>query len=219
MDPEGNAQSLDPQCHSYNIGSGTYVQNYKRNENLCINNISIGGNVVSANNSNVTINQNCQNKVDNQKATTNAVSSSAGAGEAKTSGPVEQGTGTGDIKTAPPEPTQGKCPDGMYEYNLYEGGFCCPVKPQTWNNVTRLVSSDSLENPMIKNLSEKYNLKIFNSSPIDTIIIGSEYEYRVLSNGSFSWMIGYLGDNNKVFCPTTLTYHGDMFVYPEWNYF
>jgi hypothetical protein len=82
-----------------------------------------------------------------------------------------------------------------------------------------MISSDSLENPMIKNLSEKYNLKIFNSSPIDTIIVGSEYEYRVLSNGSFSWMIGYLGDNNKVFCPTTLTYHGDMCVYPEWNYF
>ena len=82
-----------------------------------------------------------------------------------------------------------------------------------------MISSDSLENSMITNLSEKYNLKIFNSSPIDTIIVGSEYEYRVLSNGSFSWMIGYLGNNDKVFCPTTLTYHGDMFVYPEWNYF
>lgn len=32
-----------------------------------------------------------------------------------------------DIRT--PEPTQGKCPAGMYEYAKYTGGFCCPVKP------------------------------------------------------------------------------------------
>ena len=82
-----------------------------------------------------------------------------------------------------------------------------------------MISSDSLEHPMIEELSKKYNLKVFNSSPIDTIITGSEYEYRVLSNGSFSWMIGYLGDNDNVFCPTTLPYHGDIFVYPEWKYF
>ena len=80
-----------------------------------------------------------------------------------------------------------------------------------------MISSDSLEHSMIEELSKKYNLKVFNSSPIDTIITGSEYEYRVLSNGSFSWMIGYLGDNDNVFCPTTLPYHGDIFVYPEWN--
>ncbi len=32
-----------------------------------------------------------------------------------------------DIKT--PEPTQGRCPSGMYQYGMYAGGFCCPVKP------------------------------------------------------------------------------------------
>jgi hypothetical protein len=82
-----------------------------------------------------------------------------------------------------------------------------------------MVSSDSLEHPIVEELSKKYNLKIFNSSPIDTILTGSEYEYRVLSNGSFSWMIGYLGDNDNVFCNKNLTFHGDIFVYPEWKYF
>jgi hypothetical protein len=80
-----------------------------------------------------------------------------------------------------------------------------------------LISSDSIDDEIVKKLSEEYNLKIFNSSPIDTIMVGSEYEYRVLSGGTFSWWIGYLGNNNNVFCPATPKFHGDIFVYPEWN--
>lgn len=80
-----------------------------------------------------------------------------------------------------------------------------------------LISSDSIDDPIVRQLSEEYNLKIFNSSPIDTIMIGSEYEHRVLSGGSFSWWIGYLGNNNNVFCPSRPDYYGVGLRNPEWN--
>jgi hypothetical protein len=82
-----------------------------------------------------------------------------------------------------------------------------------------LISSDEPDDDMILKLSKKYKLDIYNSSPIDTIMVGSEYEYRVLSGGTFSWWIGYLGNNDKVFCHKTPKFHGDIFVYPNWNYF
>ena len=81
------------------------------------------------------------------------------------------------------------------------------------------ISSDSPNHDIIKKLSQEYNLNLFYSSPIDTILFGSQCEHRVLSGGTFSWWIGVLGDNTNVYCRKEPKFHGDIFVYPEWRYF
>lgn len=82
-----------------------------------------------------------------------------------------------------------------------------------------IISSDSPNHDIVKKLSQEYSLNNFYSSPIDTILVGSECEHRVLSGGTFSWWIGFLGNNNNVYCRREPKFHGDIFVYPEWNYF
>ena len=82
-----------------------------------------------------------------------------------------------------------------------------------------MISSDSPNHDIVKKLSQEYSLNNFYSSPIDTILVGSECEHRVLSGGTFSWCIGFLGNNNNVYCRREPKFHGDIFVYPEWNYF
>ena len=40
---------------------------------------------------------------------------------------------TGGIPVCNPPPTQGPCPASYYQYNKFEGGFCCPSYPVDYN--------------------------------------------------------------------------------------
>lgn len=100
-----------------------------------------------------------------------------------------------------------------YGLNYYE---------EILNNISfsdGMVSSDSPDHHIVQTLAKKYDLQILNCSPIDTLLIASQYEHRVLSGGTFSWWIGFLGNNNNVYCRRKPMFHGDIFVYPEWKYY
>lgn len=82
------------------------------------------------------------------------------------------------------------------------------------------ISSDSPNNDIIKQLSNEFNLEIFESSPEETIIFGSQFENKILSLGTFSWWIGFLGNQNNVICPVQKEYrewHGDIFPFLNWK--
>ena len=82
------------------------------------------------------------------------------------------------------------------------------------------ISSDSPNHDIITKLSEEFNLKIFESSPEETIIFGSQFENKILSLGTFSWWIGFLGNQNNVICPVQKEYrewHGDIFPFLNWK--
>lgn len=82
------------------------------------------------------------------------------------------------------------------------------------------ISSDSLDHDIVKNLSDEFNLQIFDSSPEETIIFGSKFDNKILSLGTFSWWIGFLGNQNNVICPVTNEYrqwHGDIFPFLNWK--
>lgn len=82
------------------------------------------------------------------------------------------------------------------------------------------ISSDSPENDMIKYLSKKFNLKIVDDSPENTIIYGCQFDNKILSLGTFSWWIGFLGNQNNVICPVQKEYrewHGDIFSFLDWK--
>ena len=83
------------------------------------------------------------------------------------------------------------------------------------------VSSDSPESDTVKYLLDNFNLKLYQETPENTIIFASMFEHKVLSLGTFSWWIGFIGNQNNVMCPYPKDYqiwHGEIFEpMTEWN--
>jgi hypothetical protein len=82
------------------------------------------------------------------------------------------------------------------------------------------ISSDSLDHPICSELIQKYNLIQLTSDGIYTIMFGSTCKNIILSNGTFSWMIGALGYHSTIYYPDPKlkqSWHGDIFVFEDWN--
>ena len=62
-----------------------------------------------------------------------------------------------------------------------------------------VISSDSIDDKIVKTLSQEFNLKIINQSPSYTIRYGSQCKNLVLSSGSFSFLIGLFSNNSNIY--------------------
>jgi hypothetical protein len=81
------------------------------------------------------------------------------------------------------------------------------------------ISTDSPNHPVVQKLIQVFDLTPHNDTPENTIKFASKFTYKVLSLGTFSWWIGFLGCNNKIFCPNPLEYtkwHGEIFPTRKW---
>jgi hypothetical protein len=80
------------------------------------------------------------------------------------------------------------------------------------------ISSDTPDHKMVIDLINKYNLKLYNNSIDDTLLFSSTCKNIVLSNGTFSWLIGFLSNNSNIYYPIMKKeWHGNIFVFDEWN--
>ncbi len=80
------------------------------------------------------------------------------------------------------------------------------------------ITSDTINHDICKSLIKKYNLKIINKNIIETIMFASTCKNIVLSNGTFSWMIGLLSFYSNIYYPKIkVVWHGDIFVFDDWN--
>lgn len=81
------------------------------------------------------------------------------------------------------------------------------------------ISSDTINHEICQKLINKYNLVKIELNEIQTIMYGSTCKYIVLSGGTFSWLIGFLGIYSEIYVPSITRWpiwHGDIFVLPEW---
>jgi hypothetical protein len=80
------------------------------------------------------------------------------------------------------------------------------------------ISSDSINHSLCLELIKKYNLKTIEADEVKTIMFASTCKTLILSGGTFSWLIAFLGFyTEKVYYPRNKkTWYGDIFVYPEW---
>jgi len=80
------------------------------------------------------------------------------------------------------------------------------------------ISTDSINDPLIERLVNKYKLNILLTDEVQTIQFGSTCKYIVTAGGTFSWMIAVLGFYSTIFYPKDfLTWHGNIYVFPDWN--
>lgn len=80
------------------------------------------------------------------------------------------------------------------------------------------ISSDSIDSYICKILILKYNLKIIDYNEVNTIMFGSTCKHIVLSNGTFSWLIGFLAYYSTIYYPKIIhKWHGEIFVFDSWN--
>jgi hypothetical protein len=94
-----------------------------------------------------------------------------------------------------------------------------------FDNKKVILTSDSPEDKIVLNLKKKYDAEIINLNEIDTITMGANCKNRVLSLGTFSWWIGFLGSvfwgsEVKTVCPNTertRKWHGDIFPIFDWK--
>ena len=76
------------------------------------------------------------------------------------------------------------------------------------------IASDSLNHNNCLYLINKYKLKpIHGLSPMNTIYLGKNFNNLILSEGTFSWWIGFLSRAENVICnKREFLWHGDIFL-------
>jgi len=80
------------------------------------------------------------------------------------------------------------------------------------------ISTDTPNHPMIKYLTDKYQLYLICYDEIKTIHFASTCKYLILSQGTFSWLIGFFGFYSQIYYPKIKhKWHGDIFVIPHWQ--
>jgi len=84
------------------------------------------------------------------------------------------------------------------------------------------IITDSPDYKDILYLTDKYDIKLVDMKRADAIKFGSRFTNKILSMGTFSWWIGFLGKQiSNVYCPIPSEYinwMGDIYVLNDWNY-
>lgn len=80
------------------------------------------------------------------------------------------------------------------------------------------ITSDTLDHSNVAQLVNEFNLKLYNNSALETINFAKNFNNLVLSEGSFSWWMGFLSNAENIYYNERPRFwHGDIFVFPKWT--
>lgn len=102
-----------------------------------------------------------------------------------------------------------------HKYYIY-----CLEKILEKSNKKIFITTDSPEDERIKDLIKNYNAEIITDEANNKILYFCKFKNKILSLGTYSWWIGFLGNQENIFCPFRDDYihwHGDIFVFENWH--
>ena len=83
-------------------------------------------------------------------------------------------------------------------------------------------SSDTLQHPTCQKIVRKFGAKFIQATPLNTILLFSNFKNLVLSQGTFSWWAGFLNENNVYSMVSTTGWNSDDcevdLKTPWWNW-
>jgi len=81
------------------------------------------------------------------------------------------------------------------------------------------ISSDSPTHPLVQELMAKYKLRLVQDTEVRTLQLASTCRFLVLSQGTFSFMMGLFGFYTELVQWPQIKHkwHGDIFVLPGWK--
>ena len=81
------------------------------------------------------------------------------------------------------------------------------------------ISSDSPNDPLVQELMAKYKLRLVQDTEVRTLQLASTCRFLVLSQGTFSFMMGLFGFYTELvqWPQIKQKWHGDIFVLPGWK--
>ena len=86
------------------------------------------------------------------------------------------------------------------------------------------ISSDDLNNvsaphhKLVQDLISEFNMIFYLNKPAETINFAKNFNNLILSQGTFSWWIGFLSRAENIYFPKGgPIWHGDIFVFDNWN--
>lgn len=82
------------------------------------------------------------------------------------------------------------------------------------------ITSDSIQHPFVKKIINKYNIQpITFDNPLENINFAKNFDQLVLSEGTFSWWIGFLSKANHIITNhRSFNWFGsDIFDFPHWK--
>ena len=87
-----------------------------------------------------------------------------------------------------------------------------------------ILSTDSPDHDIVKKLQEKYAIDMYFGDETATIILGASCKQKILSQGTFSWWIGFINNDKteKTIYPDVNKHRmfcGDIFSSRGWTSF
>jgi len=79
------------------------------------------------------------------------------------------------------------------------------------NATSGFITSENLEHEFCQKLMKEYNLRTYVSTPLETLNFAKNFKQIVISEGTFSWLIGFLSGHDNVYCnERDYKWHGNI---------